>query len=71
MAIPDQQLKDQLKELAERRSIVEAEINTCSARLKLSGAGMDGKLIDSEVITNIEYNRIYALQRQPTNLLTL
>ena len=41
-------LREQIKQLAEQRDAVEAEVNFISARLDATGVGMTGRLIDSE-----------------------
>ena len=43
------ELKEQLVELAAKRSQIENEVNAAKARLEVTGMGMDTPLIDSEV----------------------
>ena len=42
-------LKQQLAELSDRRSILENNVNVARARLEATGLGMDEPLVDSEV----------------------
>ena len=62
-------LKQQLAELSDRRSILENNVNVARARLEATGLGMDEPLVDSEVqirtqmcrMTHLWYSRVLPL----------
>ena len=44
-----QAIKQQLQDLAQRRSVIERKITEAGARLEAAGVGMHDPLVDSEV----------------------